>query len=115
MYTLYVLACICVCVCVCVCVYIYIYIFVVGAKEFPLLQNVHIGFGAHPEFFSRVKRPGREVNHSPSSAEVKNKWSCTLLLLYAFMAWTGKNFYFVTMYEYHSLLLCIRSVRMLVL
>jgi hypothetical protein len=35
-----------------------------------------------------VKRPGREADHSPpSSAEVKNAWSYTSILQYAFMAW----------------------------
>jgi hypothetical protein len=36
----------------------------------------------------RVKRPGREADHSPpSSAEVKNAWSYTSTPQYAFMAW----------------------------
>jgi hypothetical protein len=35
-----------------------------------------------------VKRPGREADHSlPSSAEVKNAWSCTSTRQYVFMAW----------------------------
>jgi len=35
-----------------------------------------------------VKRPGREVDHSPpSSAEVKNEWSYTSTPQYAFMTW----------------------------
>jgi hypothetical protein len=35
-----------------------------------------------------VKRPGHEADHSPpSSAEVKDEWSCTSTLLYVFMAW----------------------------
>jgi len=35
-----------------------------------------------------VKRPGRESDHSPqSSAELKNAWSYTSTLQYAFMAW----------------------------
>jgi hypothetical protein len=42
-----------------------------------------------PEALSlRVKRPGREVDHSPPcSAEIENAWSCTSSLQYAFMAW----------------------------
>jgi hypothetical protein len=33
-------------------------------------------------------RPGREAHHSPpSSAEVKNAWSCTSTPQYVFMAW----------------------------
>jgi hypothetical protein len=36
----------------------------------------------------RVKRQGREADHSsPSSAEVKNSWSYTSTPQYAFMAW----------------------------
>jgi hypothetical protein len=39
------------------------------------------------EFFSGVKRPGREADHSPpSSAEVKNAWSYTSTPQYVFMA-----------------------------
>jgi hypothetical protein len=35
-----------------------------------------------------VKRPGNEADHSPpSSAEVKNEWSCTSTPQYVFMAW----------------------------
>jgi hypothetical protein len=35
-----------------------------------------------------VKRQGREADHlPPSSAEVKNEWSCTSTPQYAFMAW----------------------------
>jgi hypothetical protein len=37
----------------------------------PAVQQV-------PEFFLRIKGPGHEVDHlPPSSAEVKNEWSCT--------------------------------------
>jgi hypothetical protein len=48
--------------------------------------RVQNGSGAHPASFlmrsrgsfSRVKRSGDEADHSPpSSAEVKNAWSCT--------------------------------------
>jgi hypothetical protein len=39
--------------------------------------------------FPEVERPRREVDHSnPSSAEVKNEWSCPLN---DFAAWEGKN------------------------
>jgi hypothetical protein len=35
-------------------------------------------FNAYRFFFLRVKRPGRDANQSsPSSAVVKNEWSCT--------------------------------------
>jgi hypothetical protein len=42
-----------------------------------------------------VKRPGREVDHSPSSfAEMKNEWSLFSDLPYAFMVCThGHNLY----------------------
>jgi hypothetical protein len=37
---------------------------------------------------ARVKRPGREADHLPSSsAEVGNAWSCTSTHPYVFMAW----------------------------
>ena len=57
--------------------------FLVEAIDFSLLQNIGTGCGAHtasysmvPGFFTGVKRPVCEVDHSPSySAEVKNKWS----------------------------------------
>jgi hypothetical protein len=57
-----------------------------GERYCSLLQTVHAGFVAHPAscsvgaevFFPGVKRPGQEVDHSPpSSAKVKNEWSCT--------------------------------------
>jgi hypothetical protein len=51
-----------------------------GARNFSLHHRVHNGSGAHPasypmsirDSFPEVKRPGREVAHSPPfSAEVK--------------------------------------------
>jgi hypothetical protein len=37
---------------------------------------------------SEVKRPGREADQSPpSSADVKNTWSCASTTSYIFMAW----------------------------
>jgi hypothetical protein len=56
------------------------------AGNFSLHHSVQNGSGAHPAsypmsargFSLRVKRPGREADHSPlSSAEVKNEWSYT--------------------------------------
>jgi hypothetical protein len=49
-------------------------------KIFSLLHSVHTCSGVHPACYSMgigvsfpgVKRPGREADHSPSSAEVKN-------------------------------------------
>jgi hypothetical protein len=50
-----------------------------------------------------LKRPGREVNHSPPScAEDKNAWGCTIFPLYAFMAWTGKTSVF-RRFKHHAL------------
>ena len=55
----------------------------VGARNFPLLQNVNTGpstllFNKCLGSLPRVMRPRCEVNHSPlSSAEVKNEWSYT--------------------------------------
>jgi hypothetical protein len=40
--------------------------------------------------FPEVKRPRREVDYSPpSSAEVKNNWSCTYAPLSVYMLWRG--------------------------
>jgi hypothetical protein len=69
-----------------------------GARvgNFSLHHRVQNGSGAHPASypmgtrgsFPGVQRPGREADHSPpSSAEVKNAWSYTSTLQYAFMAW----------------------------
>jgi len=34
-------------------------------------------FSGHWRYFARVKRPGRDVDHSsPSSADAKNEWMC---------------------------------------
>ena len=46
-----------------------------GAGDFSLLQNVQTISGDHPASYSflEVKRPGREVKHSPPpSADVEN-------------------------------------------
>jgi hypothetical protein len=43
--------------------------------------------GYQGAFSLEVKRPGSEADHPPSSsAEVKNAWSYTSTLIYAFMA-----------------------------
>jgi hypothetical protein len=56
------------------------------SRNFSLLQNVQTDSEAHPITHSMgigvlprgIKRPRREVDHSPpSSAEVKNEWSYT--------------------------------------
>jgi hypothetical protein len=54
--------------------------FLARARDFSLLHRGQTGSGAHSASYpmgtggdSRgIKRPGREANHSPSSAEVKN-------------------------------------------
>jgi hypothetical protein len=57
-----------------------------GERGFYLLQNIQTGSGAYTAFCSAVtgsfspgvKRPRREVNHSPPySVQVKNEWSYT--------------------------------------
>ena len=62
-------------------------------RDSPLLLKFQNGYGAQPASYSKgVSRPSREVNHSsPSSAKVKNEWSCTFTPLYAFTARTEKN------------------------
>jgi hypothetical protein len=70
--------------------------FPAGAGNFSLHHRVQNGPGPTqpptqwvPGALSLgVKRPGREVDHSPpSSAEVKNAWSYISTPQYAFMAW----------------------------
>jgi hypothetical protein len=39
-------------------------------------------------FSLRVKRLGCEIDHCPSSAEVRNEWSYNCALFFAFGAWT---------------------------
>ena len=90
----------------------------IGATDFSLLRNVQTGSGVHPAShqmgtgvrsdrlwgpsslpsngyrgsFSEIKRPEREVNHSPSSrAETENDWS-----YYLHSSW-HKSFYFNTL------------------
>ena len=60
-----------------------------------LWSRTSILFNGYLCYLLGLKRPGREVNHPPpSSAEVTNEWSLPLLLLHAFMAWTGENLTF---------------------
>jgi hypothetical protein len=68
----------------------------VGAGNSSLHHRIQNGSGAHPPPLQwipgalslGVKRPGREVDHLPSSsAEVKNAWSYNSTPQYAFMAW----------------------------
>jgi len=49
-------------------------------------------FDRHRRSFLWVKRPGREVDHSPPSyAEVKNEWRRASALHNSLMAWTGTS------------------------
>jgi hypothetical protein len=70
--------------------------FPAGAGNFCLHHRVQNGSGAHPASYAMgtgalslgVKRPGREVDHSPpSDAEFKNAWSYTSTPPNVFMAW----------------------------
>jgi hypothetical protein len=70
--------------------------FPAGAGNFSLHHRVQNGSGAHPASYTmgtaalspEVKRPEREVDHSPpSSAVVNNAWSYTSTPQYVFMAW----------------------------
>jgi hypothetical protein len=75
-----------------------IYFIPTGAINFSLLRNVQTGSGAQPASYSvgiGVKRPGRDVDHSPPNAEVRMRGAMLLLPLYAFMAWTGIPFLLV--------------------
>jgi hypothetical protein len=64
-------------------------------QEFLLFGVVPTGSGVHPTSYpmgtggssSRIKRPGREADHSPpTSAEVKKTWIYTSTPTYAFKA-----------------------------
>jgi hypothetical protein len=64
--------------------------------KFSVCHHVQTGSGSNPashpvgtgDLSLRVKRLGREADHSPSfSAEVKIVWSCTTAPYYIFMAW----------------------------
>jgi hypothetical protein len=57
-----------------------------GAGNFSLHHSVR-GPTQLP-WVPRIKQPDREADHSPpSSGEVKNAWSYTSTLQYAFMVW----------------------------
>ena len=67
------------------------------SRDLYLLQIVQTGCGTHPACYSigivvlslRIKRPEREVNHSPSYSD-----ALLVLPLYAFMTRTGKALLF---------------------
>ena len=70
-----------------------------GANYSSLPQNNHTTSGVHPASYSMgardsfvgVKRPGREVDHSPpSSAGLTNDGSYTSNPLHDFMPWTDQ-------------------------
>jgi hypothetical protein len=64
------------------------------SHEFSLLHVFQTGSGTHPtsypmdtrSFFSGVKRPGRETDHSPTSAEIKKTYVYISTAPYIFMA-----------------------------
>jgi len=81
--------------------------FPAGTRGFPLLQSVQTFSEAHPASCSndaggsssKVKRLGREADRSPpSSAGVKNEWSCNPLPYTPSWQVLGQ-FYFVFMQE----------------
>jgi hypothetical protein len=62
--------------------------FLAGVGNFSLHYRVQNGSGAYPVGTLRVKRPGREADHSPPiSAEVKECVELYLHSQYAVMAW----------------------------
>ena len=71
--------------------------FLARARDFSLLQTAQSNSGPHPASYRwsslpGIKREGRVVGQSPpSSAEVKNEWSCTSALPYVFLTWIGPN------------------------
>ena len=78
--------------------------FAAGTRDFlffrtsrPVVWLTQTSIQWIPSFFPRVKRPGREVDHSsPTSAKVQDDWSCTCdPPLYSFLAWTRKTTFLV--------------------
>jgi hypothetical protein len=77
-----------------------------GEREFLFSGTVQSGCGAHPVSYSHwgyqgchpgVKRLGRAVDRSPpSSAEIKNEWSCTSVPLYVIMAMMATTYVWFT-------------------
>jgi hypothetical protein len=75
-----------------------------GAKIFLSCTTSRPALRAHPDSYSKdtvvlspgVKRSGHEGNHSPlTSSEVRMGGALSLLPLYAFMAWTEKNYLYL--------------------
>ena len=68
-------------------------IFFLPENRSDWIQNPHsFLFIAYLVSLSGVQRPRLESDHSPpSSAAVKNEWSCTSTPLYDFTVWTGIN------------------------
>jgi len=67
-----------------------VFVETVDSRRPGFYSGVQTGSGAGYRwlFPRRVKRLGREADHSPpSSAEVKNGWSCTSTPPYVFLAW----------------------------
>jgi len=69
-----------------------------GIRELPLFPKrtsrlrspSSLIFNGCRGYFPRVKRLGREVDHSvPLNGEVKNEWHYTSTPLYAVLLWTG--------------------------
>jgi hypothetical protein len=72
-----------------------------GARGLPLFPKRPSRLRSPPSFifngyrgyFPRVKRLGREVDHSvPLNVEVKNEWRYTSTPIYAVLPWTGITF-----------------------
>lgn len=83
-------------------------------KKFSLLHKVRTGSEGHPAFHSiglevvspKVKRPGREVVHSPPFKLVmrlRMSGPINLFILYAFTVWTGiRPTFYLCYFQQHT-------------
>ena len=65
---------------------------ILARADVYLLQTIYPAFCSEGTWssFPRPKRPGRDRDHSlPSSADIKNEWSCTFSSPYSFTGCSG--------------------------
>ena len=70
-------------------------------RKISFVHSVSVAHPASIPSVSELLPPGKAAVEPSSGAEVKNKWNCTLLPLYAFMPCTGKtspffNFFWIS-------------------
>jgi hypothetical protein len=63
-------------------------------------------FNGYLVVFPRVRRPERDVGHSPLVPRLRISGDKPILPLHAFMAWTGKNLPFLPFQDYVYMYVC---------